>query len=499
MAHVPEHDRILDTILEHVGGTPCVRLNRIPQSLGIECEVVVKCEFFNAGGSVKDRIAKRMIEAAEQDGRLKPGYTVIEPTSGNTGIGLALAAAVKGYRAIITLPEKMSKEKVDVLKALGAEIIRTPTEAAWDSPDSHIGVARRLNKEIPNSLIPDQYSNVNNPLAHYEGTAEEILRQCGGKIDMLVAGAGTGGTIAGIAKKLKEKVPGIKVVGVDPNGSILALPAELNKEGIHSYAVEGIGYDFVPEVLNRQYIDEWVKTDDKEAFIMARRLIREEGLLCGGSSGTALVGALKACKHLKKGQRVVVILPDSVRNYMTKFLSDEWMKENGFTDAATEKAEADKKLQWGGAKIKDLGLQKAITVPESTTNKQAVDIMQSNGFDQLPVVSSSNSKKLVGLVTLGNVLAKIASGRSSLDSSVSETLFSFFNQSGASSSSKSHKYIEITPETPLESLSHFFEKHSSAVVTEQTGASGDFEVRHVVTKVDLLAYLVKHPSLSTAQ
>jgi cystathionine beta-synthase len=268
------------------------------------------------------------------------------------GIGLALAAAVKGYRAVITLPEKMSQEKVDVLKALGAEIVRTPTEAAWDSPDSHIGVAKRLNKEIPNSLIPDQYSNINNPMAHYEGTAEEIIAQTGGKIDMFVAGVGTGGTIAGVARKLKEKIPGIIIVGVDPYGSILAEPEVLNKACVHGYQVEGIGYDFIPEVLERKYVDKWVKTDDKESFIMARRLIRKEGLLCGGSCGAAMVGAIKAAKSLKKGQRCVVLLPDSVRNYMTKFLNDEWMRKNGYIDDETKKEEQQRKDQWAGACIR---------------------------------------------------------------------------------------------------------------------------------------------------
>ncbi|KAJ1551543.1 hypothetical protein HK096_008801, partial [Nowakowskiella sp. JEL0078] len=499
MAHRPEDNRILENILEHIGGTPCVRLNRIPQSEGIEAEIVVKCEFFNAGGSVKDRIGKRMVEKAEEEGKIIPGIsTLIEPTSGNTGIGLALAGAVKGYRAIITLPEKMSKEKVklwsilsgfllfirlyiaekvDVLKALGAEIIRTPTEAAWDSPDSHIGVAKRLNQTIPNSIIPDQYSNINNPLAHYDGTAEEIIRQCGGKIDMFVSAAGTGGTIAGIAKKLKEKIPGIQIVGVDPNGSILAQPEVLNSEGIHSYQVEGIGYDFIPEVLKRQYVDQWVKTDDKESFIMARRLIREEGLLCGGSSGSAVVGALKAAKLLKKGQRVVVILADSVRNYMTKFLSDEWMKEHGYIDDATKKEEEKKILQWGGAKIRDLNLQGAVTVPATTSVKDAIAIMQSNGFDQLPVTSGP-IKQLIGLVTLGNLLAKISSGRLQFTDEL---------KSGGFFSFPKGKYTEITLDTPLDSLSKFFDKYSSALVTEKV--NGELIPKHVVTKIDLLGYL----------
>jgi cystathionine beta-synthase len=320
-----------------------VRLNHIPKQHGIQCEMVAKCEFFNPGGSIKDRIGVRMILEAEKSGRIKPGDTLIEPTSGNTGIGLSLAAAVRGYNMIITMPEKMSQEKSNILKALGAKIIRTPTNAASDSPESHLSVAKRLNAEIPNSHILNQYANPNNPLAHYEETAEEILSQCGGKIDMVVIGAGTGGTITGVAKKLKEVLPHIIVVGVDPVGSLLADP-EHDKVG--SYMVEGIGYDFVPDVLDRKLVDRWIKTEDKESFLMARELIRREGLLCGGSSGSAVYAAIQAAKDLKPGQRCVVILPDSVRNYMTKFLSDEWMITNGFMEPSSEK-----KAVWDNASL----------------------------------------------------------------------------------------------------------------------------------------------------
>ena len=316
---------ILDNISQTIGNTPTVKLNSVGCELS--CDLYVKCEFFNAGGSVKDRIGLRMVEKAEKSGRIKPGDTLIEPTSGNTGIGMALTAAVKGYRCIIVMPEKMSMEKQVILEALGAEIVRTPTQAAWDSPESHIGVAKKLNQEISDSHILDQYSNPDNPDAHYEGTAEEILAEFGTDLDMCVMGVGTGGTITGVAKKLKEKIPSIKIIGADPFGSILG-----GGDDVFPYQVEGIGYDFFPDVLDNDLVDDYVKVNDQDSFVMARRLIKEEGLLCGGSSGTAMVAALEKAKDLEAAQKCLVILPDGVRNYLSKFLSDEWMKKEGFME-----------------------------------------------------------------------------------------------------------------------------------------------------------------------
>ena len=314
---------IFDSILDTIGKTPVVRLNKI--GIELDCDLFVKCEFFNPGGSVKDRIGWRMVADAEKSGRIKPGDTLIEPTSGNTGQGMALASAVKGYRCIITMPEKMSQEKQISLEALGAEIVRTPTEAAFDDPESHIGVAKKLNEEIPNSHILDQYANPSNPDAHYDGTAQEILDDFGTDIHMVVMGVGTGGTISGVAKRLKEEIPEIQIIGADPVGSILGGGTEVS-----SYLVEGIGYDFFPDVLDNSLIDEYVKTEDEESFLMARRLIREEGLLCGGSSGTAMIAALQTATQLEKGQKCLVLLPDGIRNYMTKFPNDTWMEEQGF-------------------------------------------------------------------------------------------------------------------------------------------------------------------------
>ena len=314
---------IYENILGAIGKTPVVKLNSIGSEL--DCEIYAKCEFLNAGGSVKDRIGLKMIENAEKSGRIKPGDTLIEPTSGNTGIGLALAASVKGYKMIIVMPQKMSMEKEVTLKALGAEIVRTPTEAGHDDPEGLFHVSKKLCETTPNAHILDQYGNDDNPDAHEHGTAIEIWDDFDGNIDMVVAGVGTGGTITGIAKYLKQKNPDIRIVGADPFGSVLGGGNE-----VYPYKVEGIGYDFFPDVLDNTLVDEYVKVNDENSFDIARQLIKKEGLLCGGSSGTVVWAALESARSLSKGQRCLCILADGIRNYMSKFVSDEWMVNNKF-------------------------------------------------------------------------------------------------------------------------------------------------------------------------
>jgi cystathionine beta-synthase len=444
---------ILDSILDATGGTPMVRLARIGRDL--PCELLGKCEFLNPGGSVKDRIGVRMLLDAEKAGRIKPGDTLIEPTSGNTGIGLAMAAAVRGYRVIITMPEKMSQEKQVVLEALGAEIIRTPTEAAWDAPESHIGVARRLREIIPSSHILDQYSNPSNPNAHEEGTGREIIDQCGGKLDAVVMTAGTGGTITGVAKAIKREVPGCQIVGVDPEGSILAGPGE-----IKTYKVEGIGYDFIPDVLDRRLVDRWIKSNDRDSFVVARQLIRQEGLLIGGSSGAAVWAAMQVCRDLGPGKRVVVILPDSIRNYLTKFVDDRWMRQQGFF-------KADWEVGTVADVVRTLGRRDVISLDLNDRVHRATDLFKQHGISQMPVLDGG---KLAGILTESDLLHQLMTGRADKDTLVAEVMERKVSTVGLHASSGE--------------LPRIFERGEVAIVVDDQRC-----VLGIVTKMDLIEML----------
>jgi cystathionine beta-synthase len=314
--------------LDAIGNTPLVRLNRVTQ--GAKPTILAKLENLNPGGSVKDRIGRVMIEEAEKKGLLKPGGTIIEPTSGNTGTGLAMAACVKGYKMIFTMPDKMSEEKRSLLRAYGAQVVVTPTKVSPDSPEHYIKVAERLAKETPNSFMPNQYVNNANPMAHYKTTGPEIWRQTGGKLDVFVCGMGTGGTITGTGRFLKEKKKTVKVVGVDPEGSIYYSRFHGAKLDLHQYRVEGIGEDFMPKTMDMSVVDDVIQVSDKDAFRLARRLAREEGILVGGSGGAAVHAALKIAETMTRDETIVTLLPDSGRNYLSKVFSDQWMKEQGF-------------------------------------------------------------------------------------------------------------------------------------------------------------------------
>uniref|UniRef100_A0A674NVM7 Cystathionine beta-synthase n=1 Tax=Takifugu rubripes TaxID=31033 RepID=A0A674NVM7_TAKRU len=466
---------ILPNILGNIGNTPLVRLNKIPKQFGIKCDILVKCEFFSAGGSIKDRIALRMVEDAERAGLLKPGDTIIEPTSGNTGIGLALVASVKGYRCVITMPDRMSMEKVDVLKALGAEVVHTPSSAPFDSPESHVGMAWCLKNKIPNSHILDQYRNASNPLAHYDATAEEILEQCDGKLDMLVAGIGTGGTLTGVARKLKEKCPTVKIVAVDPEGSLLIHSDDHCKS---SYEVEGIGYDFVPTVLDKSLVDYFYKVNDKETFNMSRRLIRDEGLLCGGSSGSAMAAAVKVAQHLKEGQRCVVILADSVRNYMSKFLSDKWMSEKGFL---VPEAPVEPRPWWWGTTVNCLHLSPPFSTLPSVSCQEAIEILKERAIDHLPVVDDSGYVFIcLFVVTTDTILSSVSSGRVKLSDPISKVVCKPFK--------------EVRMSDSLGLLSQILETDRFALVVQEpqqsnTKFSITSKMLSVVTAMELLSYI----------
>ncbi len=444
-----------DSILEAIGNTPLVRLRTIGRGTG--CEILAKCEHLNAGGSVKDRIGRRMIEEAEKSGRIKPGDTLIEPTSGNTGIGMALAAAVYGYRMIITMPEKMSREKQVVLEALGAEIIRTPTEAAWDAPESHIGVAKQLQEVLPNAHILDQYGNEQNPLAHYEGTGQEILDQTGGDVDFIVMTAGTGGTISGVGKRVKEELPNVKIIGVDPEGSILAGPGS-----IAPYKVEGIGYDFIPDVLHREYVDEWIKSNDRDSFLMARRLIRQEGMLVGGSSGAAAWASVQIAKRHGPKKRIVTIMCDSVRNYMTKFLDDQWMRANGFTDSLWETNSL-------GDLLRTMPPRNLITAASGDTVTATIATMKEEGISQVPVLDDD---RLIGIVTESDLLGKLVDGHATPESAVAEVMF--------------RDVTTVHVDEDAGRLTELFGKEKVALVVDDNGA-----LVGLLSKMDLVEHLTR--------
>ena len=384
---------VLDSILETMGNTPLIRLHKVTR--GISADVLAKVEAMNPGGSVKDRIGLRMIQAAEKEGKLGPGGTIVECTSGNTGMGLAIAASVLGYRAIFTMPDKMSAEKINLLKAMGAEVVVTPTAVPPDSPESYYKVAERIVRETPGAFHANQYHNQANPEAHHQTTGPEIWRQTGGHITHFIATLGTGGTISGTGRYLKEQNPKIRVIGVDPEGSILKDYFETKRiVEARPYKVEGIGEDMIPSTMHFQYIDEVVRVGDKECFVAARALAREEGLLGGGSCGAAMAGALKALKHSKPDDVAVVLLPDTGERYLSKFYNDEWMRDNGF-------------LEPEAVAIRDVlahkraGVPALLTVDASRPVKEAIDLIRQHGISVVPVLRED---KVVGTATESSLM-----------------------------------------------------------------------------------------------
>ncbi len=446
---------IKNNILETIGNTPLIRLNKITRDF--PCTVAAKVDYFNPGNSIKDRMALKMVEVAEKEGKLKPGGTIIECTSGNTGMGLALAASVKGYKCIFTTTDKQSKEKSDILKAVGAEVIVCPTNVAPEDPRSYYSVARRLAKEIPNSFHCNQYDNLANRLAHYETTGPEIWNQTDGKITHLVCTAGTGGTVTGVGMYLKEKNPNIQIWAIDVFGSLLTKyfnTGEVDMNEVRPYISEGFGEDFVPENYDMKWIDHFEQVTDKDGAVMARRLAKEEGLFCGYSAGSCLQGLMQLKSKLKKGDLVVCILHDHGSRYVAKVYNDQWMIERGFLDVKTFKDIVSAR----GTK------QKLVTVEPTQTVSEAVELMRKYDIEHIPVLNGNGP---IGAISEGGLFQKVFSNPDIKNSTVESVMEAAF------------PVVDFN--TPVEKLSTLINKENGAVLSKDE--AGNF---HIVTKYDVL-------------